>query len=56
MTTITNKLEKVHADLWVSHNLFFQSGNTYTAIFICKHNKKTWISYLWGKDKFVNIF
>lgn len=37
MTLIINKLEKVHTNLWGSHDLFSQFRSSYAAILICKH-------------------
>lgn len=37
MTTTTNKLEEVHADLWGPHDLPLQSKSTYVAILMCKY-------------------
>lgn len=56
MTLTTNKLEKVYIDLWDSYNLPFQTGNSYAAILMCEHTRKTWTLYLQGKDDFVNAF
>lgn len=40
-TITTNKLEKVHANLWGLHNPPSRSGSTYTAILMCEHIRKT---------------
>lgn len=56
MTVTTSKLEKVHADLWGPHDPQSRSGNTYAAILMCKHTRKTWTLYLRGKDEFVDAF
>lgn len=41
ITPTTEKLEKVHTDLWGPHNPLSQSGIVYAAIFICKHTQRT---------------
>lgn len=56
MTPTTTKLEEVHADLWGPHDPPSQSGSVYVAILMCKHTRKTWTLYLWGKDDFVDAF
>lgn len=56
MTATSNKLEEVHADLWGPHDPRLQSGNTYAAILMCEHTRKTWNLYLRGKDDFVDTF
>lgn len=35
--TITNKLEKVHADFWGLHDLLLLSKGIYAAILMCEH-------------------
>ena len=32
------------------------SGNIYLAIFICKNIQKTWILFIYNKNKFIVIF
>ncbi len=56
MTPTKEKLEEVHADLWGPHHSASRSGNTYAAILMCKHSRKTWILYLRTKDEFVDAF
>lgn len=33
-----------------------RSGNTYAAIIMCEHTRKTWTLYFRGKDEFVDAF
>lgn len=40
MTLTTDKLKKVHTDLWGPHNLPSQSRSVYAAILICKYIQK----------------
>ncbi len=56
MTSTKEKLEEVHADLWEPHHPASRSGNTYAAILMCEHNRKSWILYLYTKDEFVGAF
>lgn len=56
MTLANEKLEEVHADLWGPYNPPSQSGNTYAAILMCEHTRKTWTLYLRTKDEFVDVF
>ncbi len=56
MTTTTNKLIEVHADLWGLHDSLLQLGSTYAVILICEHIRKTWTLYLRGKNDFVDAF
>lgn len=56
MTTTKEKLEEVHADLWGPHHPASRSGNTYAAILMCEHTRKTWILYLRSKDEFIDAF
>ncbi len=46
MIPIIEKFEEVHANLWGPHDPPSQFGNTYTAILICEHMRKTWNLYL----------
>lgn len=56
MTVTTSKLEEVHADLWGPHNPPSRSRDTYSAILMCEHTRKTWTLNLRGKDEFVDAF
>lgn len=56
MTTITNKLEKVHVNFWGIYNLPSQFGSFYIIIFIYKHIQKAWTLNLQRKDVFVDVF
>lgn len=41
MTPTRERLEEVHADLWGPHYPAFRSGNTYVAILMYEHSRKT---------------
>lgn len=56
MTATMNKLKKVHAVFWGSHDPPLQSESIYAAILMCEHIQKTWTFYLRGKDDFVDVF
>ena len=56
MIPTRERLEKVHADLWGLHYPASRSGNTYAAILMCEHSRKTWVLYLRIKDEFVDAF
>ena len=54
MTPAEDKLEKVHVDLWGSHDPLSLSGSTYTLILVCEKTRKSWVVYLRSKDEFVD--
>lgn len=56
MTKANKKLEEVHINIWGPHYPLFLSSNTYVALLIGTKTRKSWIKYLWSKDKFVDIF
>lgn len=56
MTKVEGKFDEVHVDLWRPQHPASLSGKTYAAILLNAKTRKTWVIYLWSKDKFVNAF
>lgn len=56
MTEINKKFKKVYINLWGPHYPSSLSRNTYVRILINTKTKKSWVLYLYSKNKFVNAF
>ena len=56
MISTNKKLDKVYIDFLGPYDLASLSGSVYVPILICEKTTKTWVLYLYFKDKFVNAF
>lgn len=56
MTKVKKKLKEVNINLWGLYNPLLLSGNIYMAILLDVKIHKTWVTCLYSKDKFVNVF